>query len=311
MLLLACGSTLVERGEPAPLADPDGDGLEATAEVEAGTDPELPDSDGDGISDGVELARGSDPTEADDGAPGDGRPLVVGLAAPPPGWRCEPGPSPGRKRSTVFANCFLPVPAGQPTLGLRGERQPTIAAFWILHDEVGAGDWARCVHAGACDPATILPGGGYATAGVAGREDHPANGVTWAGARQWCRWIGARLPTEDQWEYAARGLDGRTWPGGEEPPCGDQQVATGRDNACAKDGTTRRSNLRGQSPFGVRGLDGNVWEWTADPSGEDRVVKGGGWMDPDPASHLPAGRGQLPPTSQLADVGFRCVWGPA
>ena len=91
----------------------------------------------------------------------------------------------------------------------------------------------------------------------AGRELHPVTYVSFADALAFCRWAGGRLPSEAEWERAARGDDGRTWPWGDEPPDGDRAVFGATSTAPAG------LHPSGASPFGALDLAGNAWEWTA------------------------------------------------
>ena len=92
-----------------------------------------------------------------------------------------------------------------------------------------------------------------------GYEEHPAIEVTWFGARDYCLWRGRRLPTEAEWEKAARGGDRRRYPWGSEPPTAERAIFARGYNA------TDRVNGRpgGASPYGVEDMLGNVREWTA------------------------------------------------
>jgi formylglycine-generating enzyme required for sulfatase activity len=107
--------------------------------------------------------------------------------------------------------------------------------------------------------------------------DHPVTAVTFADAVAFCEWAGARLPTGDEWEAAARGDDSRPWPWG---PTFDPDRC-----ACAEAGAGWTAPVRahpaGASPCGAEQLAGNVWEWVADPPDEDgwRTVRGGSYLD--------------------------------
>ena len=162
-------------------------------------------------------------------------------------------------------------------------------AYYIDRTEVTAADYAACVSAGGC---TTPSSGSYATYQVAGKEDHPINRVTWYQAEAYCTWAGKRLPTEAEWEKAARGNDGRKYPWGNQSPTCDLAVKDG----CPGDTQPVCSvSPAGDSPYGLCDMAGNVWEWVADwydgdyydnspannptgpNSGSDRVLRGGGF----------------------------------
>lgn len=170
-------------------------------------------------------------------------------------------------------------------------------------------EYRDCVENCGCD-GTQVARGGYMNYGSAGREYHPMNGVSWHEARAYCAWIGARLPTEAEWERAARGPEARRFPWGEDvPACHDRGDGTAHE-ACPHDGTRPVGDQIASSPFGVRGLSGGLWEWTQTPYGPEgstRVQKGGGWDSSDMMDRRAAFRGGLPPETRLADVGFRCA----
>lgn len=92
-----------------------------------------------------------------------------------------------------------------------------------------------------------------------GYEDHPAAEVTWAGARAYCQWRGGRLPTEAEWEAAARGPEGLRYPWGEAPPDATRAHVNGDPDATAPVG----SLPAGASPFGVLDMSGSLAEWTS------------------------------------------------
>lgn len=206
--------------------------------------------------------------------------------------------------------------------GQEADEQPrrtvVLAAFDIDADEVTRADYARCVVAGACKP----PAG--ASAGDA-RSRLPVTGVTWHDADAFCRWAGKRLPTEAEWERAARGTDGRTYPWGDAVDCT-------RANFGNYDGEGRCPHNPGRpvevGTFSAGGaihdLAGNVWEWVADwydaryyahaPSvnpkgprhGQRRVVRGGACCS---MFGLPraSNRNAFPPDYRDDDLGFRCA----
>jgi formylglycine-generating enzyme required for sulfatase activity len=139
--------------------------------------------------------------------------------------------------------------------------QVTMNAFWIDKVEVTNGMYALCVQAGACRIPLELKSENqalyYANADF---NDFPVIYVTWYMAKAYCEWAGRKLPTEAQWERAARGDDTRTYPWGDQLP--DAQRAN--FNGYFGDTTKVGSFPIGASPFGVLDMAGNVAEWTND-----------------------------------------------
>lgn len=168
---------------------------------------------------------------------------------------------------------MVEVPGGMFTMGSNSfwpdampERQVDVAAFWIDETEVTVDEYSQCVMDGA---ACSSPGMTFnCNWGVAGREDHPVNCVTWEQAMAYCVWMGARLPTEAEWEKAARGDDARSYPWGPMPSPTCDYVVAEDDRGVDGCGTGATlpvgSKPMGASPYGAQDMSGNVSEWVAD-----------------------------------------------
>jgi formylglycine-generating enzyme required for sulfatase activity len=148
-----------------------------------------------------------------------------------------------------------------------------------------------------------FPGGGY-LGEVSNLEDHPVVQVSWEDAVAYAKWAGKRLPTEQEWEKAARGTDGREY------PWGNQEPTHGLCNFNMHEGRTTpvgKYSPQGDSPFGCVDMSGNVWEWTSS-EGEQcgRVLRGGGWSHPAEYVRLVL-RSIHAPEERYDTDGFRCV----
>lgn len=138
------------------------------------------------------------------------------------------------------------------------------------------------------------------------KADHPVVGLTWKEALRAARVEGLDLPTEDEWEKAARGDDGRRYPWGDSF---DGARANTRGSG-RFDSTPVRSFPQGASPYGVLDLVGNVWEWTATRAEGGLVrIRGGSWFDPPAMARADRGITARPEFSS-ASIGFRRVWRP-
>ncbi len=200
--------------------------------------------------------------------------------------------------------------------------QVTLDGFYIYTHEVTNEMYARCVAAGGCMPIQALASGPTSHYDDPAYADHPVVGVDWLMARDYCVWAGGRLPTEAEWELAARGTESLRYPWGSEPPACDRVNMFG----CQMPPDTMQvgSYALGNSPYGVWDMAGNVWEWVNDWYDEDyyvlspasnplgpyygelKVARGGGLYS-EPVQMRAAARVGANPHRAYDDVGFRCV----
>ncbi|MCS6912884.1 MAG: formylglycine-generating enzyme family protein [Myxococcales bacterium] len=207
----------------------------------------------------------------------------------------------------------------------RPQRRMHLESFYIDRTEVTRAAYARCVFARRCRP----PRGG------AGAGNLPVVGVSWHDAVAYCAFVGKRLPTEAEWEKAARGPHGRRYPWGETMSCRLANVGNFQgDGRCAGQGPPGRpvppgSYPQGASPYGALDMAGNVWEWVADryaprpAAGASSGASHPGGAGPDGGGGLGVVRGggccsifglprasdrlALPTTYHDIDIGFRCA----
>ncbi|HNJ14378.1 MAG TPA: bifunctional serine/threonine-protein kinase/formylglycine-generating enzyme family protein [Anaerolineales bacterium] len=185
--------------------------------------------------------------------------------------------------------------------------------FYIDKYEVTNSDYRVCVVDGVCKPPQDMTN--YNNPEY---ENHPVVYVDWEMARTYCDWRDAQLPTEAQWEKAARGMDARTYPWGEGIACSQANYLS-----CIEDTQPFDSYAGSLSPYGAYNMAGNVWEWVADwyspaydvsetdnpvgaESGERRVLRGGGWNQHEYLLRTSARLGVVP-TDVFLSFGFRCA----
>jgi len=216
------------------------------------------------------------------------------------------------------------IPAGSFVMGddeNSPRREIFVDAFYLDKFEVTVGRYAKFLEA----TGNVKAPEEWENADPKNGADLPVVGIDWQDAESYCRWAGKRLPTEAEWEKAARGGDERKYPWGNDPPSAERaRFGKPYQNSVYQDGVARvGSSSQGASPFGVFDLSGNVSEWVADwysesfPRGDARnpkgpatgtgkVIRGGGWYDP--AERITATRRMYArPTHRADDIGFRCA----
>ena len=217
------------------------------------------------------------------------------------------------------------IPAGEFTMGSEkgdDDEQPIhrvfLDTFYLDKFEVTNGRFAKFVEAIHSEP----PWGFKEKETPVLQADQPVRWVNWMDAVGYCLWAGKRLPTEAEWEKAARGTDGRVYPWGNEPPTPAQAVFGLKEGDEAVSPVGHRE--KGQSPYGVHDLAGNLYEWTRDwydeqfyttnpavnPRGPDegstKVQRGGSYTNT-PYRLRSSFRTKGDPTEHDPHVGFRCA----
>ncbi|MEM7678063.1 MAG: SUMF1/EgtB/PvdO family nonheme iron enzyme [Myxococcota bacterium] len=221
---------------------------------------------------------------------------------------------------------MVTIPSGVFTRGdLNGEpseypeRKIAVSAFRIDRYEASNADYRICVQQGACDATPYLDDK------ILGEDALPAVGLSWFDASRYCAWLGRRLPTEAEWEYAAKGTDDRRFPWS--GPFDASRANTGRSDPYRSTAPVV-ALVDGESPFGVRNMAGNAAEWVGDyfdplyyrkpedatdpagpEQGRERVVRGGSYRDAPYSVRVAARRAQSP-TEVDNTVGVRCAQSP-
>ncbi len=244
--------------------------------------------------------------------------LLIGFAA----WRLSDREPDTEITGRDGAPAVL-IPEGTFTMGddeASPQRQVFIGAFYMDRFEITTGRYADFLAATGMEERPYewelltLPIG----------EDLPVMGVDWNEARSYCEWAGRRLPTEAEWEKAARGTDGRRFPWGDTSPTLDHANFQNMSPSAYDGGLEAVGAHRaGDSPYGVSDLAGNVSEWVSDwysesftttdvhnpdgpDTGEKRVIRGGGRFEP-AERMVAANRYFASPDTRGEDIGFRCA----
>ena len=242
---------------------------------------------------------------------------------------------PNEKIDEAFRQCEATIDSCDRSafMDVRPVRDVCLSGFWISQMEITHGQYRACVDAGSCEPP---PDWAYLNESeLAALTERPVFRVTWYDAQAFAEWFGGGLPTEAQWEYAARGPEGWIFPWGNE-------FDASRLNYCDSDCGAEWKDLNnydgyltdapvgmfdnGASWVGALDMAGNVWEWTGDwydpgtyatwsngiqnpqgpPTGVKKVTRGGSWWSA-PVYAWATYRNADPPDSVFNNFGFRIV----
>lgn len=220
-------------------------------------------------------------------------------------------------RPVDMENYWVTIPAGEFHMGSENyytnespEHTVYLDEYQIGKYEITNRQYNQCIKAGVCS------GFVYTT-----KLNNPVKNVNSENAITYCKWVGGRLPSEAEWEKAARGTDGRTYPWGEKIDC---SYANYSDVDCGSDTTPVGYYENGKSPYGVYDMSGNVWEWVNDfyeedyysnspilnplgpDSGQSRVLRGGSW-DYDSSYARTTKRDWYDASQKNYNFGFRCA----
>jgi formylglycine-generating enzyme required for sulfatase activity len=223
------------------------------------------------------------------------------------------------------------IPEGEFTMGSNPKDDPYfwgaeapahtvhLDSFWIYRTEVTQGMYQKCVDQKACPFPDRIDDPVAKQYGNPRFSDYPVVMVTWEAASSYCQWAGARLPTEAEWEKAARGTDGRLFPWGNDPNPDGHAIFSATSTSPVG------SLPYGASPYSAFDMAGNVLEWVNDyfdssyyqysplvnphgpSSGSRRVIRGGAFTQEELAGLRTVARASLRPRDSKISVGFRCA----
>ncbi len=246
-------------------------------------------------------------------APTQGGPSATPMPTSTPRPAATPTSAPSNKPNTVY------IEGGAFTLGSDAgnedetpQQQMIVSSFNIDLYPVTNAEYKEFVDATSHNPPRNWEDGSYPD----GLADHPVVWVNWNDAKAFCEWAGKRLPTEYEWEKAARGTDGPVYPWGD----AFDPAKCNSSESNLKGTSPVGSYSDGVSPYGLFDMAGNVWEWTADwyqgyrgtryelsRYGEQfKVLRGGSWFDGQDAVRTTV-RKSFDPNQGFSTIGFRCA----
>jgi formylglycine-generating enzyme required for sulfatase activity len=227
----------------------------------------------------------------------------------------------GSQFQYVDGSVLVAVPGGPFIMGYGGDDNPvhevTLSDFWLYRSKVTNSQYAFCVAMGLCTPPNTEKNIDY---GDPLKANHPVTGVSYDQAASYCSFVNGRLPSEAEWEKAARGPDGNIYPWGDSTP----SCELANYGTCEYETTSVVDHPAGQSYYEALDMAGNVYEWVADwydpkyysvsptddPLGPDlgntRSVRSSGFNSPAYETES-ARRFAYNPIFQLENLGFRCV----
>jgi formylglycine-generating enzyme required for sulfatase activity len=230
----------------------------------------------------------------------------------------EPTPAPKASAAPLVPVQMIKIPGGTFNMGSadgqvdeKPVRPVVVKTFEMDLHEVIYEAYQACVDEQACTTPDLDH---FCVWGRPDKLKHPLNCVDWSQATAYCTWQKKRLPTEEEWEYAARGGDGRPYPWGKPPAPAD--ICINRP----KKGTCEADKVPVDSPWGLKGMAGNVWEWVSSGYNEDyskrrekerHVYRGGSWYEEKLEDMRATTRNRrAPPVDRLDYLGFRCARTP-